>query len=318
MGAVREPAVREEARHVVERLVESVVCDPELQLADAWRIDDQRAAGEEDQLATRRRVSAGAVTADLLRREQLFAREGVDERRLAHAGRAEKNRGQTGLKVFLHPVEPRARQIRERQHGHPSCDRLDLRHRSLGNLVKVGFRQHDHRPCPALPGQNEVALEPPQAEILVHRGNEECNVDVGCQYLLFGGLPGGLARELRVPRQDRGDRACRCFGSGAHDDPVADNREVGSCRCLVNQAARNLTAKLAEFRQDVVGAAMLHRDAAGNRVVAGERRVLAAQPVVPAERFKFGQAVTPFRPRVHESGARNGAPVDEARAGGRT
>ena len=105
-------------------------------------------------------------------------------------------------------------------------------------------------------------------------------------------------------------------GPGGDDDPVADHGQVSVRRRLVDEAARHLATELAELGEHVVGTAMLNRDPAGDDVVAGVGLVQGAQPVVPAERFEFGQAITPFRPRVHESGARDCAPVDEVRPGG--
>ena len=107
-------------------------------------------------------------------------------------------------------------------------------------------------------------------------------------------------------------------GPGGDDDPVADDRQVGVRRGLVDEAAWYLAAELAELGEHVVGAAMLDRDPAGDDVVAGVGLVQGAQPVVPAERFEFGQAETPLCPRIHESGARDGAPVGEVRSGGRS
>ena len=97
VGAVGEPALVEQLRDVLERLVDAVVGDPELELADPGRVDDERARRQLDQLAAGRRVASLAVLADLLGREQLLARERVDERRLADARRAEQHGRRAGL-----------------------------------------------------------------------------------------------------------------------------------------------------------------------------------------------------------------------------
>ena len=81
-----------------------------------------------------------------------------------------------------------------------------------------------------------------------------------------------------------------------HDDPVADDRQVGVRRRLVDEAAWYLAAQLAELGEHVVGAAMLDRDPAGDDIAVGVGLVQAAQPVVPTERFEFGQAKTPLCP----------------------
>ena len=205
----------------------------------------------------------------------------------------------------------------ESEHRHVAGDRRHVGDGELRGGVEVGLRQHDHRPRAALPGEDEVALEPAQVEVLVHRGDEESDVDVRREHLLLGRLPGGLARELRVPRQDGGDRAGLLLQVGHDDDPVAHDREIGGARRFVDEAASDLAAKLTVLGEHVVGAAVLDRDPAGDGVAVGEGLVQGAQPVVPAERFELRQADTPFRPRVHESGARGCAPVGEARQGAR-
>ena len=103
--------------------------------------------------------------------------------------------------------------------------------------------------------------------------------------------------------------------AGHDDDPVADDRQVGVLAASWTRRPCDLAAKLAVLGEHVVGAAMLDRDPAGDGVAVREGLVQAAQPVVPAERFEFGQAETPFRPRVHESGARDCAPVGRGPVG---
>ena len=72
------------------------------------------AARQLDQLPARRRVPAGAVVADLLRREQLLARERVDERRLADARRAEQHGREARAEQVGHLVETLAGDARDR------------------------------------------------------------------------------------------------------------------------------------------------------------------------------------------------------------
>src|SRR5581483_6463749 len=80
--AVGEAAAARDLLDVAERLLEVGI--PELQLTDARRVEDDAAGWQEDQLSVRRRVATALVVlADLLRREDLFADEGVDDRRLA-------------------------------------------------------------------------------------------------------------------------------------------------------------------------------------------------------------------------------------------
>jgi hypothetical protein len=89
--------------------------------------------------------------------------------------------------------------------------------------MEVGFREDDHRLRAALPRERQVALETAEVEILVHRRDDEDDVDVGAQHLLLRGLPGGLAGELRAPRKDGTDGACVLAGTGVDGDPVPDD-----------------------------------------------------------------------------------------------
>ena len=254
----------------------------------------ERPARELDQLAADRRVTALAVIPDLLRRQELLSGERVDERRLADSRRAQEHGGQAGRELLPDHLEPRPRLARDRDDGNASCDGLDLCHRRLGRCMEIRFRQHDHGPGAALPRQDQVALQASEAEILVHRRDEEGDVDIRCEHLLLGRLPGGLAGELGEARQDGRDCPGVVFRPGGDDDPVTDDRQVGVRLGLVHEAARQVAAKLAVHGEHVVGAAMLNGHASRDDLVAGKRLVQRAQPVSPAERFQFRQAKLPF------------------------
>ena len=87
VGTVGELAMCEALRHVFESPVDTVVGNPELELADARGVDHESACRELYELATGRRVATFAVVANLLCREQLLACQGVDECRLADTRR---------------------------------------------------------------------------------------------------------------------------------------------------------------------------------------------------------------------------------------
>ena len=66
------------------------------------------------------------------------------------------------------------------------------------------------------------------------------------QHLLLGRLPGGLARELREPRQDSRDRADRGAGLGLGDaDAAVGDGDLGDLRDRVADAQRELDAERA-------------------------------------------------------------------------
>ena len=99
--------------------------------------------------------------------------------------------------------------------------------------------------------------------------------------------------------------ARRGAGATATQSPTAGRSagEVG----LVRRGGRRRRAELAELREDDVGAAVLHGDAAGDEAVGGVGLELLGEGVVPAERGEVGQAE--ISSRTTERRTRIGAPV---------
>ena len=116
-------------------------------------------AGEDDELAPGRRVPARAVVPQRPGGEELLAGEGVHERRLTDARRSQKGSGHARPEVRADDVESETAPRRDRVDGDRAADLGDLG----CDLVRVGFevrlRQQDDRPCAALPGERQVALE---------------------------------------------------------------------------------------------------------------------------------------------------------------
>ena len=87
----------------------------------ARRVDQQRAAGERHQLAPHRGVAAAVVArADRPGRLPLLAEQGVEQRRLPDARRAEQHRGAAGREQRADRVDAAAVERADRQHGVPS------------------------------------------------------------------------------------------------------------------------------------------------------------------------------------------------------
>ena len=135
--AVGEPAVRGELGDVVERVVETVVADPEMHLAHAGVVDEEPAAGEEDELAPRRRVPPGAVRA----------------RRSPVASRASSPISALTSVDFPTPEGPRRTPVVPA----PISERIrvERRHRSAPTTKWIGNRAADARRAPRrrLPGR---------------------------------------------------------------------------------------------------------------------------------------------------------------------
>ena len=165
--------------------------------------------------------------------------------------------------------------------GTPYAIVLDLCHRRLRCGVEVALREHDDGLGAALPGEGQVPLQPAQVEILVQRR------DAGRPRRRWprAPVPPPLARPSCARTSSGGaappgsSRLPHRFGRRP-GDPVADDRQLGRRRCLVDEAPGDIAAELAGRGEDVVGAAMLHGDPAGNEPLGGVGLELLAQPVV--------------------------------------
>ena len=178
---------------------------PELKLAQAGRVDEDRAAGKDEQLAVTRDVPAAAVAPQVARPHQLAPGERVDERRLADARRAEQRERLRRLRGIPHLVEPLAVSCSTASTGTPMAVGLGFRD-LLVVLADVELRQHDDGLCARLPRRDEIPLEPAGVEVSVEAGDEEHRVDVRDERVLLGLQPGRLARDLRAARQHGFDR----------------------------------------------------------------------------------------------------------------
>ncbi len=188
------------------------------------RVDEQRAAGQREQLAVGRRVAAaGVVVADLGGGLALLAEERVDERGLADARRAEDDRRRPGPRYGARSRDVVAGQRRQHDDRARRARRLvtatsrPSRSRARSALLSTIDRGHAARP-----GDGQVALEAAQVEVAVEPGDEERDVDVRGDDLLVGevagGPPagvGGAPDEGRATRQDRRDDGRVVGGGGA-------------------------------------------------------------------------------------------------------
>ena len=279
VGAVGEAAAPRDLLDVAEGLLEVGV--PELQLAHPGRVEDDAAAGQQDQLAVGRRVPARLVVlAHLLRREQLLADERVDDRRLADAGRAEQHGRAVALEPVAQLVDPLAGLRRDGlDRARAERHRLDLGEVRRDVVDEVGLRQQHDGLRAALPRHREVALEPAHVEVERQRLHEERDVDVRREDLLADGCRAPPCARSTVRR---GSSASIRPGRRVDADPVADGRQV----VLADEAVGRARAQLADLAEQVVGAPVLNRDAGGlepGGAVLGERGLPAVVPPEPVK-----------------------------------
>ena len=167
--AVVEATVRRQRLHVGERLVDAAAI-PQLQLANARRVDHDAAARQLDQLAMHRRVPALVVVdARLLHGHALAADEAIHERRLADAARAEQDGGDARLEPRTQLVAALAGQPLTTCTGTPSATASTSATCARRILQAVRLGEHDLWDGAALPDRDEVALDPARLEIRAER-----------------------------------------------------------------------------------------------------------------------------------------------------
>ena len=139
--------------------------------------------------------------------------------------------GRYGRHLLDALLELRAEHV-HRQRRRPTAATSATQRRQVGAEIGLG-QQHD-RLGAALARQQQIALEPPRAEVGVERHDDEHDVDVGGDDLLVGDVAGDLAREAAAARQHRDDRAAVLVGTACEattQSPTAGSspRLVGVC-----------------------------------------------------------------------------------------
>src|SRR5205085_2525920 len=104
--AVAEAAALGKLVDIRERPADTAFGLPQLDLAQARRVDHHAATRKADQLARHRGVPADAVAADLARRQAVGTKQSVDERRLSHTRRSDERDGLAGAEVCVQLLEP--------------------------------------------------------------------------------------------------------------------------------------------------------------------------------------------------------------------
>ena len=145
----------------------------------------------------------------------LAAQQRVDQRRLAHARRADQRARAAAAELRGERVDAVAALGAGRHApGTPGATARRTASVRLGVGHEVGLVEHEHRRAAAGGGHGDEALQAARVEVAVGGGDDEGDVDVGGQVLAG-------ARQHAAARQPRADRA-----AGVDDDPVADRRAL--------------------------------------------------------------------------------------------
>ena len=168
-------------------------------------------------------------------------------------------------------VEALSRLRRDHADGDARGDGLDGGATARDVVADVGLVQQDDRLRPALPGEDERALDAAEAEVSVEARHEEDRVHVRRQDLGHGPLPRRPADEGGSPGQDGLDDRAVAALARAQGHPVADRRPVLRPAGLVPQGAGHRRERLPLLRAHAQQARVAHHDAAGDEALGGER-----------------------------------------------
>ena len=296
--AVGEAALQGQLADLRETHIQPVGRAEQAELPHPRGVDQERPAVEEEQLPPRRRVHALAGRADGPRLERLPAEQAVDERRLPDARGAEQavrpSGGERGAEV-VHPGARCGAKGEDPPGEAGAADRRDLRLQLAGG-DEVGLRQENDRLDPPVVCRDEVAVEPPQVEVVAAGLDDERRVDVRGDHLEVHVPSGGLAAQEGLSRENGVDdrRAVRL--RLLHADPVADAGEIDRGRGREAQPPRQLGGALSPRTANEKGATIDRRHAgdALSRLEQGAGALL--EPAVEAERGQFSvHVVRPFR-----------------------
>jgi hypothetical protein len=196
VSAVAESAAGGDLGQVGEGVVEPDVGEPEVELAEAGRVDDEAALGKEDQFAGRGGVAAlGIGFADGEGGLDPFAVDAVDEGRLADAGGAEDDGGRAGKQEFADAGKGTAGSGADGEDRMFAGDGLDFGNVGFDVVAEVGLVEEDDRSGAALVDHDEEALDAAEVQGFVEGLNNEGDVDVGGEDLAGSGAAGDLAVE---------------------------------------------------------------------------------------------------------------------------
>lgn len=250
---------------VGEGALEAFCGVPELKFAHAGRVDEDAAAGYEEELARSGGVASAIVgVADGIGELAVLAEDGVDERGFADAGGAEKRTG-TGFADDLAEFgEAIAAAGAGEQDANAEAGGLSFGEQSGGVVAGVGFVEDKDGSRAAFPGEAEVAFEAAGVEFAIERSDEEERVDVGGDDLFCGFFAGGFAGELGAAGEEAVNDGAVFAGADLREEPIADGGESGALMGGMAEFSGEFAPGFAGFGIETVEAASFFGDTRGN------------------------------------------------------
>ncbi len=182
----------------------------------------------------------------------------VDQRRLAHARRAEQAISLARHHELPHLIYALARHVAERDDpGRDAC-RADMGEHAvqLCRAHQIRLGQQQHRLDMPLVHHHQVALQPAHIEIEMARLHDERHIDVRRDHLEIDVLAGRLAPQERPSGHHIMDARMRIRIVILHTHPIAHTRHIHRGCGGVKELARQLGRHFALFIADDIAPAI--------------------------------------------------------------
>jgi len=284
--AVPELALEGEGFDVGEFGGETFAFAPELDFAHARGGDDDASGVEEDHLAPGGGVSTFTVAwADLGGECEVLSCESVDEEGFSDARTSEKDGGFSGAEEGSQRVEAEVEECADGVNWDARGGRFDLEDALVRFGTEVGLVEEDDGHGATLPGEGDVTLDGGEVEVTsaIESADEEGDVDVGSDDLLFGEGTGLVTRDSASTREYGVDGGAGFGGEGSDGDPVTDGGEFGARDGVVTCASGELGVEPAELAVEDETVAFLACDARGGEALGSEGLEVGFEKGAPAE-----------------------------------
>lgn len=246
-------------------LGQSAIGDPQVEFAEAGGVDDQSAAGEEDEFAPGGGVTSFAVLfPDFEGGLDGLAVQAVDQTGFADPGRADEGAGATVGQATTQFAEAASGAGADGEEGGVGTGHLTgFGEGGVEVGAEIGFIEHDHRAGATFQGHDEEAFEAPRSDGEVEAMDDEGDIDIGGEDLGGGFATGDFAGERGASGEDLLDDGTAIAGFLAEGDPIADLGEGMAGVGFLEETTGDAGDAFAVAGDHGVTLAVLHGHAAG-------------------------------------------------------
>ncbi len=287
VAAIAEATLSGESLNILEGILDTLLDIPELNLTHSRSINDQCTVIEADQFAMASGMLSAVVDFANLPNLLAFVTEQlIEDCRFTDAGGADERDGAAGQEPLPEMVDPLVAQGADRMTGNLGGNGFDLSEACRQVVAEIGLGEEDNGSGAALPGDRKVAFEPAWIEVLIERGCQEDDIDIGGDDLLIGPGALDLAGEVAAAGQERVDGRLLLTSGTAKGDPVANGRQSGTAGGAVTELAGSLGKDRAARCLDAQELIELKADAARFKILAVKIAKAGGKMVIPSPGFE--------------------------------